>query len=283
MQITQALVRIGLELKYNKLVQIDTSEDSYYLGTMEQLASLEKTYLRLSFIDNIADVTSEMTRVSSNRCCFPTSEKKQGWAWISDSDLCLKKNIVNIESIPNLLANFQRVHKEKVLRIMANDEIIYEYVKRDYDVILPNLLMGSIEALKTSRYDCVVNCTTNIKKPNHVKNYLQLYWLDSPDQIIVTDELISAIHTIHKWITIDKKIVLVHCEQGISRSGACVLAYLLEFHAEFSFPDADVREFYHMESTSFRNAYNFLVSKRGCAKPNVGFLKQLEQWNLTKY
>jgi protein-tyrosine phosphatase len=259
MQITQALVRIGLELKYNKLVQIDTYEDSYYFGTMEQLASLEKTYLRLSLIEDDT-----------------TFEKKQGWAWISDSDLCLKRQIVNIESIPNLLANFQRVHKDKVLRIIANDEIIYEYVKRDFDIILPNLLMGSIEALKTATYDCVVNCTTNIKKPNHINNYLQLYWLDSPDQIIVTDELINAIHAIHKWITIDKKIVLVHCEQGISRSGACILAYLLEFSGQHEY-DA-----WNTQNTSFKDTYNFLVSKRGCAKPNVGFMKQLEQWNLTK-
>ncbi len=243
MQISQAVEIIKKQLNENKLVQIDTAEDSYYFGKMEQI---------------------------SNMCQYETFDK--GWSWLSDSDMCLKKKIVNAESIEHLLLNYQRVHKDIVWRIISQDEIVYEYVKKDYNEIIPNLFMGSIEALKTCKiYDCIVNCTTNIKKPNHVtlENYFQLPWLDDRNQIIITNELNQALKTIHKWITIEKKVVLVHCEQGISRSGACVLAYLLEFPIS-------------VDKVSFETAYDFLISKRGCAKPNFGFQIQLQQWNLTK-
>jgi protein-tyrosine phosphatase len=241
MQVGQALSMIEKQLNENKLVQIDTSEDSYYFGTIKQLISI---------------------------CNSKCDQHTDGWTWISDSDVCLKRKFISVEFIQDVVSNFQRVHKENVLRIVSNDEVIYEYLKLDCNEIIPNLLMGSIEALKTARYDCVVNCTTNIKKPNHIalENYLQLNWLDSPDQYIITAEFMRALITIRRWLNIDKKIVLVHCEQGISRSGACVLAYLLEYRDCL------------LEYKSFQDICDFLVSKRGCAKPNIGFIRQLKEW-----
>ncbi|PPQ68531.1 hypothetical protein CVT25_005453 [Psilocybe cyanescens] len=55
--------------------------------------------------------------------------------------------------------------------------------------------------------------------------------------------------------------VLVHCQQGISRSPAIIIAYLMRAH--------------HM---SYSNAYSFVLRKRACIKPNSGFVRALQEW-----
>ncbi|RDB24319.1 Dual specificity protein phosphatase 1B [Hypsizygus marmoreus] len=55
--------------------------------------------------------------------------------------------------------------------------------------------------------------------------------------------------------------VLVHCQQGISRSPAIVIAYLIRNHG-----------------MSFDNAYALLKRKRACIKPNSGFVSALREW-----
>ncbi|CAF1033529.1 unnamed protein product [Adineta steineri] len=52
--------------------------------------------------------------------------------------------------------------------------------------------------------------------------------------------------------------VLVHCQMGVSRSSSIVLAYLIKYHHD-----------------SLDKAYNYLVERRHCAEPNLGFLLQL--------
>ncbi|KAG8180189.1 hypothetical protein JTE90_017704 [Oedothorax gibbosus] len=53
--------------------------------------------------------------------------------------------------------------------------------------------------------------------------------------------------------------VLVHCKMGISRSASVVIAYVMKAY------DWDLQR-----------ALDFVKTKRGCIKPNSGFLKQLE-------
>jgi len=55
--------------------------------------------------------------------------------------------------------------------------------------------------------------------------------------------------------------VLVHCQQGISRSAAVVMAYLIRNH-----------------SMSFDAAYALVKRKRACTKPNSGFVQCLQEW-----
>ncbi|CAM4829414.1 unnamed protein product [Rotaria magnacalcarata] len=52
--------------------------------------------------------------------------------------------------------------------------------------------------------------------------------------------------------------VLVHCEMGVSRSSSIVLAYLMKYHHD-----------------SLEEAYDYLVKRRHCVEPNLGFLLQL--------
>ncbi|UJR18024.1 hypothetical protein I4U23_004925 [Adineta vaga] len=52
--------------------------------------------------------------------------------------------------------------------------------------------------------------------------------------------------------------VLVNCQMGVSRSSSIVLAYLMKYH-----------------HSSLDKAYDYLVERRRCAEPNLGFLLQL--------
>jgi protein-tyrosine phosphatase len=53
--------------------------------------------------------------------------------------------------------------------------------------------------------------------------------------------------------------VLVHCDQGVSRSATAVLAYLMKEHG-----------------MSLSEAFSLLQSKRGMVDPNYGFMQKLE-------
>ncbi|PFH53333.1 hypothetical protein AMATHDRAFT_73516 [Amanita thiersii Skay4041] len=55
--------------------------------------------------------------------------------------------------------------------------------------------------------------------------------------------------------------VLVHCQQGVSRSAAVVIAYLIRNHG-----------------MTYDNAHAYLKRKRACIKPNAGFVRALQEW-----
>ncbi len=58
-----------------------------------------------------------------------------------------------------------------------------------------------------------------------------------------------------------KGVVFVHCNLGVSRSSSVVLAYLMK-----------------SQKISLGDAHSFLKSRRSCARPNIGFLAQLSEW-----
>jgi len=55
--------------------------------------------------------------------------------------------------------------------------------------------------------------------------------------------------------------VLVHCQQGISRSAAIVIAYLIKYHG-----------------MTYDSAHALVRNKRPCIKPNSGFVEALRAW-----
>jgi len=59
------------------------------------------------------------------------------------------------------------------------------------------------------------------------------------------------------------KNVLVHCQQGISRSASVVIAYLIKNHG-----------------MSYEFAFAFVKKYRPCIKPNSGFVKCLKEWEI---
>ncbi|CAA7266110.1 unnamed protein product [Cyclocybe aegerita] len=55
--------------------------------------------------------------------------------------------------------------------------------------------------------------------------------------------------------------VLVHCQQGVSRSAAIVIAYLIAHQA-----------------MSYDTALTLVRRKRACVRPNSGFVRALQEW-----
>ncbi|KAI0930983.1 hypothetical protein AcV7_005016 [Taiwanofungus camphoratus] len=55
--------------------------------------------------------------------------------------------------------------------------------------------------------------------------------------------------------------VLVHCQQGVSRSAAIVIAYLI-----------------FTQNMSYDSAFDLVRRKRACVKPNSGFVRALQEW-----
>ncbi|CAA7266111.1 unnamed protein product [Cyclocybe aegerita] len=55
--------------------------------------------------------------------------------------------------------------------------------------------------------------------------------------------------------------VLVHCQQGVSRSAAIVIAYLIAHQA-----------------MSYDTALTLVRRKRACVRPNLGFVRALQEW-----
>ncbi|CAG8505659.1 11233_t:CDS:2 [Diversispora eburnea] len=72
---------------------------------------------------------------------------------------------------------------------------------------------------------------------------------------------------IHLALEQENGTILVHCQLGISRSSSIVIAYLMKY-----------------QKMSFEDAYKFVTSKRPAIRPNVGFRKQLIEYEalLTK-
>ncbi|CAA7266113.1 unnamed protein product [Cyclocybe aegerita] len=55
--------------------------------------------------------------------------------------------------------------------------------------------------------------------------------------------------------------VLVHCQQGVSRSAAITIAYLIAY-----------------QSMSYDSALAFVRRRRACVRPNSGFVRALQEW-----
>ncbi|KZT69480.1 phosphatases II [Daedalea quercina L-15889] len=55
--------------------------------------------------------------------------------------------------------------------------------------------------------------------------------------------------------------VLVHCQQGVSRSAAIVIAYLI-----------------YTQNMTYETAFDLVRRKRACIKPNSGFVRALQEW-----
>ncbi len=93
------------------------------------------------------------------------------------------------------------------------------------------------------------------------RQYLTLYLEDSPNQDIVrilydVFEFIEKAHA-----SASGGSVLVHCTQGISRSAALCIAYIM-----------------YNRKVPYDEAFKGVKSIRGVSNPNIGFTCQLLHW-----
>jgi atypical dual specificity phosphatase len=107
---------------------------------------------------------------------------------------------------------------------------------------------------------CIINCTIevpNLSLPN--VEFINVRIDDSPYALIgrFFDECADKIEQ-HRLVGGN---VLVHCMAGVSRSASIIIAYLVRYR-----------------EMSLRDAYMLVRGKRSIIRPNVGFWKQLIEY-----
>lgn len=169
----------------------------------------------------------------------------------------VQQRIDDVSTVPSISSD--RDHGEND---DDNEIFYYQYVRTAFDEVLPGLFLGSAEATSKYRdkFDCIINCTYELKSCESNSYHVKTNWLDDPTQNILSD-LPRLTKYIHDWKSQSKNI-LIHCNQGVSRSSSLISAYLLTYH----------------NYVSVSETLAFVSTKRPCISPNDGFLEQLEDY-----
>jgi protein-tyrosine phosphatase len=130
------------------------------------------------------------------------------------------------------------------------------------DEILPNLWLGSIQALNLNQFDAVIS-VLKLSDLNQLGKYniTAKYWLkipleDKPDAPI--ERFFSVVVSfIEKHLKVGQKILL-HCRSGHSRSASLLAWYLMQ-----------------SQNLTCDQAFEFIKLKRPTVNPNAGFAAKL--------
>ena len=128
--------------------------------------------------------------------------------------------------------------------------------------VLPGLLLSGIfgvnrDDVSAAGVDFVVNCTRQLPLTREfARHSLRVPAIDerSFDIAPLLDHASDALHELMR----DDRRVLVHCQAGVSRSVAVVLAFLIKWKAR-----------------SLRSAYLLVAARRQVARPNSSFFQAL--------
>lgn len=134
--------------------------------------------------------------------------------------------------------------------------------------VIPGLYLSSQDPAVCSdilkKYDIkhILSIGVNISEKFHDIQYHNCDLLDLPESNVIPPikKCIDIIHTNRK------ENVLVHCNAGVSRSAAIVIAYLII-----------------IMRLSYDDAYNKVKAVRSCIRPNDGFVKQLRSIENTTF
>jgi len=151
--------------------------------------------------------------------------------------------------------------------------------------ILPNLYLGAyynaLNATQLTRHGitCVINvaCEINVVSlPQHIE-YHHIKWTHSQLDLAVSgfDKAIALIRTAHDR----HQTVMIHCQQGIERSAALVVAFLIKSTRSTRGINAKVGEdALAGQNWSFDSALNFVKEKAPKIRPNMELLYQLREY-----
>ncbi|KAE9554910.1 hypothetical protein FO519_001875 [Halicephalobus sp. NKZ332] len=131
--------------------------------------------------------------------------------------------------------------------------------------LIPGLFICGVSALNPSNMKAfnislIINATNevpNLKMLGDIQR-MKLWINDVPEEQELSPQKLDLISDqIHANLQ-DNSHVLVHCVAGVSRSATVCLAYLTKYHCR-----------------SLREAYHLMCSKRPMVRPNIGFWRQL--------
>lgn len=128
--------------------------------------------------------------------------------------------------------------------------------------ITDNLFLCSAHAISSTRLKmhkitCIVNATLEVQSPKVPGlEVLRIRLEDVPHSDLgrYFDQVADKIHEVSKR----GGNVLVHCVAGISRSSSLCIAYLIKYHR-----------------MTLKQAYQHVKQRRPIIRPNIGFFRQL--------
>nr|CDQ02921.1 Bm3606, isoform a [Brugia malayi] len=139
-----------------------------------------------------------------------------------------------------------------------------EYAKLSQ--IVPGLFICGISELNQHNIErngitMIINATDEVPNLKTLGNILRIkLWInDTPETDIYLH--LEAVSDQIETVIVDGGAVLVHCVAGVSRSATICLAFLTKYRCR-----------------SLRDAYFLMVSKRPLVRPNIGFWRQLIQF-----
>eukprot|EP01018_Ginkgo_biloba_P025452 Gb_30514 [translate_table: standard] len=195
---------------------------------------------------------------------------------ISGLKMMITKNGVQMKIDLNCVeeASYDEEDQAEDSEIVRGDEVQEESEDRGAECdkecsqVLPYLFLGSrtvaqkLATLHSFRITHILNCVGFACAetfPNDF-SYKTLWLQDSPseDLTCILYDVFDYIEEVHKQAN---SRLFVHCCQGVSRSVALVIAYLM-----------------WKEHRSFDEAFAFVKAARCVASPNIGFVVQLIQW-----
>jgi len=139
------------------------------------------------------------------------------------------------------------------------------------DQILPCLYLGGKNSASNKAHlfelgiKYVVNCTLDV--PNYFPDEFEYHNVHIDD--VATENIYKHFDQTLEYIDSKQKQghpILVHCVAGVSRSATIVLAYLMQYHKH-----------------RLRSAFELVKSKRPRIYPNIGFWRQLIEFEKKLY
>lgn len=147
-------------------------------------------------------------------------------------------------------------------RLMSQPELID--VDEPTELIPNKLYLGSIvaardlEKINLFQIKGILNCSPSIR--NYFESKCVYYNIDIEDQ--VQCDISSFFEATHEFVA-KQGCVLIHCLGGASRSVTFCISYLMKY-----------------QNMNLKESYDFIRDKRFIIHPNIGFMKQLLEYEL---
>ncbi|KAK7692380.1 hypothetical protein QCA50_004005 [Cerrena zonata] len=168
--------------------------------------------------------------------------------------------MIRFDSVPPEIMQAMCTPMHQIIPSSASAHTGALYLGSFSAILDPDLLLSNGIASLVQVLDAPWLPTTDAHAEKGVK--LDCYRLNILDS--TSTDIAPHLESTVTWI--DERLrkgknVLVHCQQGISRSAAVVIAYLI-----FKY------------KMSYDSAFNLVKRKRACIKPNAGFVRALQEW-----